>query len=92
MKRKIVKLYRRLYPFICSGCGKDSSTYSYVRLVEKICRSCRRNAFNPNQLSMFDPEPVEEVVNVRGSIAELEERRKAIIGKKKKRGGIKSKG
>ena len=78
---------------MCGGCGKQSSTYSYVRLVEKICRLCRRNLFNPNQLSMFDPEPVvEQVVGVRGSIAELEERRKAIIGKKKKRGGIKSKG
>lgn len=45
---------RRLYfADKCSKCGKGFQSFKRSRIKHELCRKCRKNAPNPNQVSLF---------------------------------------
>lgn len=48
-------MWRRLYKYVCTECGKKRHTYIFKRFEAKECRLCKgKNVFDVNQASMFE--------------------------------------
>ena len=55
MKRGSRFNFRRLYPYVCEGCGKRRGTRIYSRRVAGICSLCREGKeVNKDQMSLLD--------------------------------------
>lgn len=47
--------WRRINPYVCSGCGKRRYSFIFTRAKEKLCRLCARDIVPENQPSLFTP-------------------------------------
>jgi len=52
MKRGSKYNFRRVYPYICRGCGKKRLTRIYERRIDEVCTLCTRRKINENQLEL----------------------------------------
>jgi len=52
-KKKTIRKWRRINPYVCEKCGKHRSSYIFDRAKEKICCVCAKNIVPDNQPSLF---------------------------------------
>lgn len=53
MKRGSKFNFKRIYPYICKGCGKRRGTRIYQRRLDGFCTLCRKNKIDENQMSLI---------------------------------------
>jgi len=47
------KKYRRVYPYVCTGCNKKRIAFEYTRAKGKLCTHCEVEKLNENQATLF---------------------------------------
>jgi len=52
MKRGSKYNFRRIYPYICKGCGKRRGTRIYARRIAGFCTLCKKKELSKNQLEL----------------------------------------
>ena len=53
MKRGSRFNFKRVYPYVCKGCGKRRGTVIYERRINEFCTKCRRHKVDKNQMSLI---------------------------------------
>jgi lipopolysaccharide biosynthesis regulator YciM len=48
--------YRRIYSYRCKQCGFKRKSYKFKVFKDEVCRKCRKNKPNENQLSLIGQE------------------------------------